>query len=84
LNKDFRKTVDIRKVLPRGNNQRRIYLPSEEFTYGRRNRTPTPIKNVVGYEFARNAENQIKNEYNSIMQEVLIYPFYIKFNLFRN
>ncbi len=73
MNKDFRRTVDIKKVLLRGNNQRRIFLPSEEFTYGKRNRTPTPIKQVVGYEYARNAENDIRTEYNSIMLEVIIY-----------
>lgn len=75
MNKDFRRTVDIKKVLTKGNNQRKIYLPSEEFIYGRRNRTPTPIKNVVGYEYARNAEDQIKTEYNSIMQEVLVFIY---------
>ena len=73
MNKDFRKTVDIKKALPKGNNQRKIYLPSEEFIYGRKNRTPTPIKNVVGYKYARNAENQIKTEYNTIMTDVLIF-----------
>jgi len=45
-------------------------LPSGEFTYGKKNRTPTPVKNVVGYEYARNAEDQIKTEYNSIMKQV--------------
>ena len=58
--------------MPRGNNQRRIFLPNEEFIYGKRNRTPTPIKDVVGYEYARNAESDIKVEYQDIIHQVKI------------
>jgi len=70
LNKYFRKTIDIKKSIPKGNNHRRIFLPSENFTYGKRNRTPTPIKNIIGYDYARHAEHQIRKEYNDIMIEV--------------
>lgn len=70
LNKDFRKYADIKKILPKGTNQRKIFLPSEDFIYGRKNRTPTPIKDVVGYEYSRKAEGNIKYEYDNIFQEV--------------
>jgi len=56
-------------------------LPSEEFTYGKRNRTPTPIRDVVGYEYARNAEDQIKTEYNHIIMEVINIKIYFQLNL---
>ena len=53
-------------------------MPSEEFIYGKKNRTPTPIKDIVGYEYARNAEHEIRGEYNDIMIEV-INKFFIIF-----
>jgi hypothetical protein len=36
--KDFRRTMNIKQNIPQGTNERKIYLPAEEFVYGRRNR----------------------------------------------
>lgn len=41
----FRQSVDVRLKQPFRNTG--IYLPEEEFTYGRANRPSTPIKAVV-------------------------------------
>lgn len=48
--------------------ERKIYLPAENFIYGQRNRTPTPIKQIVNYDYARKAENEILNEYDDFMR----------------
>jgi hypothetical protein len=45
-------------------------LPPEDFTYGRKKRTPTPVKDVINYEYARKAEEVIKMEYNHYITEV--------------
>ena len=44
-------------------------MPPQEFTYGRKNRTPTPVKDVINYEYARKAEEVIKMEYGAFMTE---------------
>ena len=36
--KEFRRTMNIKQNIPQGTNERKIYLPSEDFVYGRRNR----------------------------------------------
>jgi hypothetical protein len=53
-----------------GTNERKIYLPPQEFTYGRRNRTPTPVKDVINYEYSRKAEEVIKMEYSAFVAQV--------------
>ena len=50
--------------------ERKIYLPAENFIYGQRNRTPTPIKQIVNYDYSRKAENEILNEYDNFMKNV--------------
>jgi hypothetical protein len=56
--------------MPCGTNERRIYLPPEDFTYGRKNRTPTPVKDIINYEYARKAEEVIKMDYKTFLSEV--------------
>ena len=67
--KDYRNTINIKRKIPLGTNERKIYLPPSEFTYGRKNRTPTPVKDVINYEYARKAEEVIKMEYSAFMTE---------------
>lgn len=67
--KDFRKTIDIYKKIKEGKLERKIYLPPEDFCYGIRNRTPTPIKEVVNNGYGNNAEQVIKQEYRTFMHE---------------
>jgi len=55
-----------------GTNDRKIYLPSEDFVYGRKNRTPTPMKQVINFDYAKKAEEIIKMEYNHFLAEVRI------------
>ena len=64
--------MNIKRKIPKGSNERKIYLPADEFTYGRKNRTPTPVKDVINYEYARKAEDVIKQEYTHFMTEVTI------------
>ncbi len=49
---------------------RRIYLPPEDFTYGKRNRTPTPVKAVINYKYADKAEDCIKQDYDHFICQV--------------
>ena len=56
--------------MPKGHNQRRIYLPNEEFIYGKRNRTPTPIKDIVSYDYANTAEGEKHREYQEVIHQV--------------
>lgn len=81
LNKDFRRSVDIKSRVVKGTNERKIYLPAEDFTYGRKNRTPTPVKDVINYSYANRAEEVIKMEYGAYIGEVIIIIFIL--NIFR-
>jgi hypothetical protein len=62
--------VDIKKRVKKGTNERVIYLPAPEFTYGKRNRTPTPVKEVINNQFGNRAEDVIKMEYDAYMNHV--------------
>lgn len=68
LNKEFRKNIDIKQHIKKGSKAKKIFLPPEEFVYGKRNRTPTPVKNVIYYEYARQGEDTIKKTYDRFMQ----------------
>jgi hypothetical protein len=59
--------------MPQGTNERKIYLPPEDFVYGRRNRTPTPVKEVINYDYSRKAEEVIKMEYDHFLSEVIFF-----------
>lgn len=67
--KDFRKHVDIRRPLREGKKGKLINLPENEFVYGIRNRTPTPIKKVINNEYGNAAETVIRQEYKTFMRE---------------
>ena len=62
--------MDVKQQLNKGTYERKIYLPSEEFIYGRKNRTPTPIKNIINYDYSRKAEEEIRSEYENYMERV--------------
>lgn len=61
--------MDIRQKRSTGTTERNIFLPAEEFVYGKKNRTPTPVKNVINQEYSRQAEEVIKQEYSNFMTE---------------
>ena len=66
--KDFRKNVDIKQKIKRGNIDRNIYLPPEGFTYGKANRPITPIKDVINNNYGNRAEILIRNEYKNFLK----------------
>ena len=47
-----------------------MYLPPEDFTYGKWNRPSTPIKEVVNYDYGNMAEEVIKQEYDAFITHV--------------
>lgn len=61
----------MKQQVNKGKYERKIYLPSEKFVYGKRNRTPTPMKQVVNYDYSREAEFEIKHEYQRYMEQVI-------------
>ena len=67
--KDFIKTVDFKKKIKEGQLGKIIKLPATEFTYGVRNRTPTPIKDVINGEYGNRAEQEISKEYQTYIRE---------------
>ena len=69
-NKDYRKTANIKKKIHQGNKERKIYLPDEDFTYGKQNDSSTPVKSVINYDFSNKAEEVIKMEYHTYLREV--------------
>ena len=75
-NKDFRKHIDIRKKIKEGKKGRKIYLPENDFSYGVKNRAPTPIKEVINNEYGNKAEEVIKQEYKTFMKENTIMAHY--------
>ena len=67
-NKEFRRNIDVRQHIKKGSKAKKIFLPTDDFVYGKRNRTPTPVKNVIYYEYARQGEDTLKKTYNRFMQ----------------
>ena len=68
--KDFRKNIDIKQKLKRGSIDRKIFLPHEGFTYGKPNRPPTPIKDIINNNYGTLAEMNIRNEYKNFIKKV--------------
>ena len=68
--KDFRKNIDIKQKLKRGSLDRKIYLPHEGFTYGKPNRPPTPIKDIINNNYGTLAEMNIRNEYKNFIKKI--------------
>ena len=68
--KDFRKNIDIKQKIKRGSLDRKIYLPHEGFTYGKPNRPPTPIKDIINNNYGTLAEMNIRNEYKNFIKKV--------------
>lgn len=67
--KDFRRHIDIKKQMKYGTKEKRIVLPPEDFAYGVRNRTPTPVKDVINNAYGNRAEEVIGMEYKTFMKE---------------
>lgn len=67
--KDFRKTINIEKKMKEGKHERRIFLPPEDFSYGLKNRPPTPIKEVVNHGYGNAAADILRVEYRTFMNE---------------
>jgi hypothetical protein len=67
--KDFRKHIDIKKKMKHGTKDKRITLPPEDFAYRMRNRTPTPVKDVINNAYGNRAEEVIGMEYQMFMKE---------------
>ena len=68
--KDFRKNVDIKQKIKHGYIDKRIYLPKEGFTYGKPNRPPTPIKDIINNNYGNLAEITIRNEYRNFLKKI--------------
>ena len=68
--RDFRKNVDIKQKIKHGIIDRRIYLPKEGFTYGKPNRPPTPIKDIINNNYGNIAEITIRNEYRNFLKKM--------------
>ena len=68
-NKDFRKTIDIRRKMRHGKIEKNIYLPPDDFAFGLPNRPPTPFKDVIYNAFGNRAEDVIRNEYDCYIKE---------------
>ena len=68
--RDFRKNVDIKQKIKHGYIDRRMYLPKEGFTYGKPNRPPTPIKDIINNNYGNLAEITIRNEYRNFLKKM--------------
>ena len=63
----FRQNVDVRLREPV--KDKGIYLPEEEFTYGRGNRPSTPMKAVMSGFYGDVAEQQTLNRYEVLKEQ---------------
>ena len=68
-NKDFRKSVDIRKKFRRGKIERRIYLPPDDFTYGLPNTYIKSFRDLIYNVHGNCAEDEIRHEYDTFIKE---------------
>ena len=67
--KDFRKSIDIKQKIKHGSKDRKIILPPDDFVYGKPNRPPTPIKEVINNDYGNRAEAIIRNEYKRFIKQ---------------
>ena len=67
--KDFRKNINIKQKKKYGSKDKKIHLPPVDFVYGKPNRPPTPIKEVINYDYGNKAEAQIRNEYRKYLRQ---------------
>ena len=74
--KDFRKNIDIKQKLKRGKLDRKIILPKEGFTYGKPNRPPTPIKDIINNNYGNLAEISIRDEYKNFINLITSFNFF--------
>ncbi len=63
----FRQNIDVRLKEP--TKDKGIYLPEEEFTYGRANRPSTPMKAVVSGFYGDVAEQQTLSRYEILREQ---------------
>lgn len=68
--RDFRKNIDIKQKIKHGSIEGRIYLPKEGFTYGKPNRPPTPIKDIINNNYGNLEEITIRNEYRNFFRKM--------------
>jgi len=68
-NKEFRKTVDIRKKMKQGAIQKNIVLPDEDFAYGLPYPPRENIADLIYNTYGNRAEDQIKKEYEEFIAE---------------
>ena len=66
--KDFRKSIDIKQKVKNGSITKKIILPPDDFVYGKPNRPPTPIKEVINNDYGNRAEATIRNEYKRFIK----------------
>ena len=67
--KDFRKSIDIKQKVKHGTKEKKIILPPQDFTYGKPNRPPTPIKEIINNDYGNRAEALITNEYKKFIKQ---------------
>ena len=68
-NKEFRKTVDIRKKMKQGAIQKNIVLPDHDFAYGLPYPPRENIADLIYNTYGNRAEDQIKKEYEEFIAE---------------
>ena len=69
--KDFRKNIDIKQKKKNRSKDKAIHLPPVDFVYGKPNRPPTPIKEVINYDYGNRAWAYYKKKpaiYNGIFK----------------
>jgi hypothetical protein len=62
----------LKRKIPKGTKEKKIFLPSQDFTYGKKNIPSTPINTIINYEYGNAAEAVIKMEYDAFLLEVKI------------
>lgn len=68
-NKDFREHIDIKQKIKVGTKDHQINLPPKDFAYGMHNRAPTPVKEVINFEYGNIAENTIIKDYQTYLKQ---------------
>ena len=67
--KDFRKSVDIKQKIKHGTKDIKKPLPPPNLVFGKPNRPPTPIKEVINNEYGNRAEAILRNEYTTLIKQ---------------
>ena len=74
-NKDFRRTVDIRQRMRHGKIEKKIYLPPEDFAYGKNSRPPKVVPRYINPKVEELRRKEMEKRAGSLDYDPMTSPY---------